>query len=129
MEQEEVSSQDSDDLVRWVEDPEPVKEWPIEGIDREIPQADTGRIGSNFFANPNNNEDWKETKIGTMPNGNSFYVTKKLDGHGYVIVQKPGANPPKELQGTYTSYFVAEREARTYLSKKIDEHNAQISTN
>jgi len=127
MEQKEVSSPDSEDPIKWIEDDAAVEEWPIQGVDTEVPQADTGRVGSGFFSHTD--EEWKETKIGTMPNGNSLYITKRDAGHGYLVTQKPGANPPKELEGTFTSYFVAEREARTFISKKIDEHNAKIASN
>ena len=125
-EQPEVSSPPFD--IDWIEPEEPAEEWPIEGVyDTEVPQKDTGKISSGYFSRTD--EEWKETKIGTLPNGNTIYVQKKPDGHGYYVSQRPGNTPPKELHGTFTSYFVAEREARTFISKKIDEHNAKVATN
>jgi len=114
MEQPEVSSPPSEEEAP----------WDIAGLDKEVPNADTGRIGGDFF---NSDKEWKETLIGKLPDGGSIFVKKNKVGSGYTIIKKPGSHPPKELEGSYTSYFVAEREARNYIAKVIDKYNAKIA--
>lgn len=135
MEQREASSQPSkEEPVKWIPQDDPVEEWPIvdadvgaRSLDEEVPQADEGRIGSGFFQRPAE-DDWKQTLIGKDLNGKEIIVRKRLEGIGYEIIYGHSqAKKPRELDGMFTSYSIAEREARLFIAKQRD--NAKISSN
>lgn len=117
----------------WIPQEDPVEEWPIldsdigqTNLDEQVPEANHGRIGSGFFER--SNDDWKETFIGKTTDGKDVKVLKCMEGVGYeILVGHKNSKQPSELQGRYTSYFIAEREARLYIAKQRD--NAKIASN
>jgi len=132
-EPEEVSSPQQIETIgetQWIPQDDPVEEWPIIDADAglvyddETPQADSGNIGSGFF-NRKEEGDWKETVVGKTIDGKNVVIKKRLEGIGYTInVGK--SQTPKELDGMFTTYSIAEREARLYLAKQRD--NAKIAS-
>ena len=102
---------------------DPVAELP-EGANpfEAVSPKPTGQIDSNFF---NQEQEWEATIIGQTPEGRTVQVKKRQMSHGYEISYRNGAAVPKELQGWFTSYDVAEKTARTFLNRKWDEVKAE----
>lgn len=84
-----------------------------------VQQAAQGQIQSDFW----HQGEWDATVIGQTPgNTKNVQVKKDLDGSMYTISFREGGELPQELRGKFTSYDVAEKQARTYLNRLWDEH-------
>lgn len=86
----------------------------------EVPRADGGFIGKNFFSDE---QEWKSTLIGKTPNGAGLHITKRYEGVGYQLKFDGGMLPAK-LSGWYTTFDKAQTAARTYLSQSWDDARA-----
>lgn len=80
---------------------------------REVPRADTGFIGQDFFGE---GEQWVATTIGKSPTGNELQVTKRREGTGYVLRWSKRGELAAKFSGWYTTYEKAEEAARLLLS-------------
>lgn len=102
--------------VKFIE-PEPEEPTAEQRPLDQVPQANTGFIGQDFFTS---DDQWAKTVIGELPGGKVVQVVKRAEGQGYEI-QYQGGNIPAELQGWFTTYEKAEGAARVYLASKWEE--------
>ena len=80
-----------------------------------VPRTPQKPITQDYWSD---DEEWAATSIGSTSDGKEVIVKKRPDGSGYIIRYNGPGDIPKALNGWYTTYDRAEKQARTWLNER-----------
>lgn len=69
-----------------------------------------------------------DTLVGTTQGGKKLYISKHPNNAGYYFKFVPGGQLPKDLNGLWLTFHVAERQAKVYLANDAEKAAAKTKT-